>query len=42
MTTYVYHNGRVIDKAKAPARYFAGKAANVIRDEMEQMEVPGE
>ena len=34
MTTYVYHNGKVIDKAKAPAKYLAGKAAYVISDEM--------
>lgn len=34
MTTYVYHNGKVIDKARAPAKYFAGKAAYVISDEM--------
>ena len=34
MTTYVYHNGKVIDKAKAPAKYFAEKAAYVISDEM--------
>lgn len=35
MTTYVYHNGKVIDKARAPAKYFAGKAAYVISDEMD-------
>lgn len=34
MTIYVYHNGKVIDKAKAPLKYFAGKAAYVISDEM--------
>ena len=35
MTTYVYHNGKVIDKAKAPMKYFTGKAAYVISDEMD-------
>ena len=34
MTTYVYHNGKVIDKTKAPAKYFADRAAYVISDEM--------
>lgn len=41
MTTYVYHNGRVIDKVKAPAKYFAGKAAYVISDEMPTTWHPG-
>ena len=41
MTTYVYHNGRVVDKAKVPPRYFAGKAAYVISDEMDSTWHPG-
>jgi|ERR1700686_635451 len=34
MTTYVYHNGKVVDKRRAPPRHFAGKAVYVISDEM--------
>ena len=35
MTTYVYRNGKVIDKRKVLQKYLDGKAPNVIRDEMD-------
>ena len=41
MTTYVYRNGKVIDKRKVLQKYLNGKAPNVIRDEMDSTWHPG-